>query len=93
MAFPEVYTCCFPNGSPSPLKVKAMASELPPGVMRREREGGGERTQECARELRLLLFVPKLARRALPSSPLMSADDVWAAFRPRCRLSRAHSAD
>lgn len=41
----------------------------------------------------LLLFVSKLARRAPPSSPLMSADDVWAAFRPCCHLSHAHSAD
>lgn len=41
----------------------------------------------------LLLFVPELARRTPPSSPLMSADDVWAAFRPCCHLSHAHSAD
>lgn len=35
-----------------------------------EREGGGRRenTGVCEREPRLLLFVPKLARRALPSS-------------------------
>lgn len=41
----------------------------------------------------LLLFVPELARRTPPSFPLMSADDVWAAFRPCCHLSHAHSAD